>query len=57
MDDRTIKRLLVIFVVSIIAIVLFKVGLTKAYTSASKVTAENKQAATTKPAVSQEALV
>lgn len=56
MNDRAIKRLLAIFVVSIIAIMLFKLGLTKAYTSASKVAAENNQAATTKPAVSLEAL-
>jgi len=54
MDDRVIKRLLAIFVLSLIVLALFKAGLTNTYTSVSKATAENKQAATKKPAAPKE---
>lgn len=48
MDERTIKRLLIIFVASIIAVFLIKVGLTKTYTALNKVAAEKKRAAAAK---------
>lgn len=51
MDERTIKRLLIIVVASIIAIVLLKMGLTKTYTTLNKVVAEKKQTVPAKPSV------
>lgn len=45
MDERAIKRLLIILVASIIAIVLLKLGLTKTYTTLNRAAAEKKQAA------------
>lgn len=45
MDERTIKRLLIILVVSIIAVVLLKMGLIRTYATLSKAAVEKKQAA------------
>ena len=44
MEERTIKRLLIILAASIIVIMLIKVGLTRTYTTLNKVVAEKKQA-------------
>ncbi len=43
MDERTIKRLLVILAASILAIILIKVALIKTYTTLNKAVAEKKQ--------------
>lgn len=50
MDERAIKRLLIIVVASIIAIMLLKMVLTKTYTALNKATAEKKQTVAAKPA-------
>jgi len=44
MDERTVKRLLIITVASIIAIVLIKVALTKTYTKLNNAATVKKQA-------------
>ena len=56
MDERAIKRLLVILAVSIIAIFLFKSMMTRTIGNLGRVAAEKKQAAATPPAVQQDAL-
>jgi flagellar basal body-associated protein FliL len=48
MDERTLKRLLKILAVSLIAIFLLKMGITRTYTHLNKVAAEKKQAAAVK---------
>lgn len=48
MDERAIKRLLVIIVASIIAIMVFKASLTKTIINLNKAAAEKKQAASAK---------
>jgi flagellar basal body-associated protein FliL len=55
MDERTIKRLLIILVASIIAIMLLKLGLTKTYTTLNKAAAEKKQTAAPKSSAPQQA--
>ncbi|MBI5625753.1 MAG: hypothetical protein HY935_00890 [Nitrosomonadales bacterium] len=45
MDERTIKRLLIILAASILAVVLIKVALIKTYTTLNKAAAEKKQPA------------
>jgi hypothetical protein len=55
MDERAIKRLLVILAVSIIAIFLFKAMMTRSISTLGKVAAEKQQASATSPAVQQEA--
>lgn len=50
MDERAIKRLLIILVASLIAIALLKMGLTRTYTTLSKAAVEKKQAAARPPA-------
>lgn len=53
MDERTIKRLLVIFVVCVIAIMLAKKGVLSTYTTLNQAAAEKKaNAAATAPAPS-----
>jgi|ERR1022692_1289726 hypothetical protein len=54
MDERFIKRLLVILAVSIIAIVLIKVALTKTYTNLNNAAAIKKQAASAQPSDPQQ---
>lgn len=54
MDERAIKRLLIIFVASIIAIMLLKMVLTRTYATLSKVAVEKKQAAAKPPSPVQE---
>ena len=54
MDERAIKRLLKIMVVSIIAIVLLKAWLTKTYTTLNQAAAEKKPAAAINPSAPQQ---
>jgi len=55
MDERVIRRLLFIFLASLVAIILFKYGMTKTYITLNKAAAEKKQAATTSKPASQQA--
>lgn len=55
MEERALKRLLIILAASIIAIVLIKIGLTKTYTALNKAAAEKKQAAAARPSTPQQA--
>jgi hypothetical protein len=54
MDERAIKRLLVILAVSIIAIFLFKAMMTNTFVNLNKAAAEKQQAAAIPPAAQQE---
>ena len=54
MDERTIKRLLIILAISIIAIVVIKVMLTKTYTKLSDAAVAKKQAAEAAKSSTQE---
>lgn len=45
MDERTVKRLLIILAASILAVVLIKVALIKTYTTLNKAAAEKKPTA------------
>lgn len=55
MDERTIKRLLIILASSIFAIVLIKVALIKTYTSLNKAAAVKKQTASVNSTSTQKA--
>lgn len=55
MEERTIKRLLILVAACIIAIMFFKMVLTRSYTALNKAAAEKKQAATVRPAEPQPA--
>lgn len=55
MDERAIKRLLIMVVVSIIAILVFKKILTKTAINVNKAVVEKKQAASAKPPTVQQA--
>ncbi|MFZ2163661.1 MAG: hypothetical protein WAW02_15725 [Sideroxyarcus sp.] len=54
MDERAIKRLLVILAISIIAIFLFKAMMTNTFVNLNKAAAEKQQAAAIPPAAQQE---
>ncbi len=54
MDERAIKRLLVILAISIIAIFLFKAMMTNSIVNLNKAAVEKKQAAVRPPAAQQE---
>lgn len=54
MDERTLKRLLIIVAASILLIWAFKTMMLKTAVSLNKVAAEKKQAATTMPAPPQD---
>lgn len=49
MDERVIKRLLIIFVLSIVAIILFKMGLSETYSTLNNAGIVKKQTASTNP--------
>lgn len=55
MDERTIKRLLVILAASILAIVLIKVALIKTFTTLNKAAAVKKQTAAVNSTATQRA--
>jgi hypothetical protein len=55
MDERTLKRLLIMVAVSIIAIVLFKTMLVKTAVKVNKAIVEKKQATSAKPPAEQQA--
>ncbi len=55
MDERALKRLLIIVVASIIAIFLFKAMMSNTIVNLNRAAAEKKQAAVNKPAGKQEA--
>ena len=54
MDERAIKRLLVILAISIIAIFLFKAMMTNSIVNLNKAAVEKKQVAVRPPAAQQE---
>lgn len=49
MEERTLKRLLIILAISIIVILLIKVALTKTYSQLNDASVAKKQAAAAKP--------
>lgn len=55
MDERTIKRLLIILAASILAIVLIKFALIKTYTTLNKAVAEKRPTASVSSAATQQA--
>ena len=56
MDESKLKRLLIILAVSIIAIMVIKKALTKAYTNLNNAAAIKRQAASAQPSAPQPAL-
>lgn len=57
MDERTIKRLLIILAASILAVVLIKVALIKTYTTLNKAAVEKKQTAAVNSSSPQQATI